>query len=58
MDLIQLLASMKDENGRALVEGFYDDVPPFTPEEKKLVAGNVYAHVWQQAMSGEFARAA
>lgn len=32
--------------------------PPFTPEEKKLVAENVYAHVWQQAMSGSFARAA
>ncbi|WP_292404569.1 type I restriction enzyme endonuclease domain-containing protein, partial [Mesorhizobium sp.] len=32
--------------------------PPFTPEEKKLVASNVYAHVWQQAMSGGFARAA
>jgi type I restriction enzyme R subunit len=32
--------------------------PPFTPEEKKLVANNVYAHVWQQAMSGGFARAA
>ena len=32
--------------------------PPFTPEEKKMVAGNVYAHVWQQAMSGGFARAA
>ncbi|TIM10231.1 type I restriction endonuclease subunit R [Mesorhizobium sp.] len=32
--------------------------PPFSPEEKKLVAGNVYAHVWQQAMSGGFARAA
>ena len=31
--------------------------PPFTPEEKKLVADNVYAHVWQQAMSGGFARA-
>jgi type I restriction enzyme R subunit len=26
--------------------------PPFTPEEKKLVAEGVYAHVWQQAMSG------
>ena len=32
--------------------------PPFTPEEKKLVADNVYAHVWQQAMSGGFARVA
>jgi type I restriction enzyme R subunit len=26
--------------------------PPFTPEEKKQIADNVYAHVWQQAMSG------
>ena len=26
--------------------------PPFTPEEKEAVAGNVYAHVWQQAMNG------
>lgn len=26
--------------------------PPFTVNEKKVVAGNVYAHVWQQAMSG------
>lgn len=32
--------------------------PPFTLEEKKLVAKNVYAHVWQQSMSGEFAKAA
>jgi type I restriction enzyme R subunit len=32
--------------------------PPFTPEEKKLVADNVYAHVWQQAMRGGFARVA
>jgi type I restriction enzyme R subunit len=31
--------------------------PPFTAEEKKLVADNVYAHVWQQAMSGVFASA-
>jgi type I restriction enzyme R subunit len=29
--------------------------PPFTADEKRLVAGNVYAHVWQQAMSGGFA---
>ena len=38
MDLIQLISSMKDENGRVLVEGFYDDVPPFTPEEKRILA--------------------
>ena len=32
--------------------------PPFTAEEKKAVAAEVYAHVWQQAISGEFARVA
>lgn len=32
--------------------------PPFSAEEKNLVAANVYAHVWQQAMNGEFAKAA
>lgn len=31
--------------------------PPFTTEEKKLVADSVYAHVWQQAMQGSFAAA-
>ena len=32
--------------------------PPFTGEEKTSVANNVYAHVWQQALSGRFATAA
>ena len=32
--------------------------PPFTADEKKAVADEVYAHVWQQAVSGEFAEAA
>ena len=32
--------------------------PPFTPEEKQAVAAEVYTHVWQQAVSGEFAMAA
>ena len=32
--------------------------PPFTAEEKKAVADEVYAHIWQQAVSGEFARVA
>ena len=32
--------------------------PPFTADEKKVVAAEVYAHVWQQAVSGEFTRAA
>jgi type I restriction enzyme R subunit len=26
--------------------------PPFTDNDKKLVAENVYAHIWQQAISG------
>jgi len=38
MDLIHLLGSMKDDNGRVLVEGFYDDVPPLSPEEKRSLA--------------------
>jgi type I restriction enzyme R subunit len=32
--------------------------PPFTPEEKKLAAGGVYAHVWQQAVRGDFSATA
>ena len=32
--------------------------PPFTAEEKKSVAAEVYAHVWQRAVRGEFMRAA
>ena len=32
--------------------------PPFTEEEMKVVASNVYDHVWQQAVSGIFAIAA
>jgi len=26
--------------------------PPYTEEEKELVAASVYAHVWRQAISG------
>ena len=32
--------------------------PPFTAEEKTALAAAVYTHVWQQAVSGEFASAA
>jgi len=38
MDLAQLLASMKDRNGLVLVENFYDDVPPLSEEEKRILA--------------------
>lgn len=37
MLLVKLLASMKDENGRVLVSGFYNDVIPLGPEEKKAL---------------------
>ena len=38
MRLGRLLASMKDESGKVLVEGFYDDVTPLTPTEKRALA--------------------
>ena len=63
--LAELDRFWEKEQTKADVEVFILDsvyaglpTPPFTPEEKKLVAGNVYAHVWQQAMNGGFARAA
>ncbi len=37
MMMAKLLASMKDENGRVTVKGFYDDVIPLTPDEKKAL---------------------
>lgn len=37
MRLAALLASMKDESGRATVSGFYDAVPPLTPEERAIL---------------------
>jgi type I restriction enzyme R subunit len=63
--LAELDRFWEKEQTKADVEVFILDevfaslpTPPFTPEEKKLVAGNVYAHVWQQAMSGGFATTA
>ncbi|MXX74482.1 MAG: type I restriction endonuclease subunit R [Holophagales bacterium] len=32
--------------------------PPFTPEEKETIAGEIYDHVWQRAVRGEFSIAA
>ncbi len=37
MMLATLLASMKDKNGRVTVKGFYSDVIPLTPSEKKAL---------------------
>jgi acetylornithine deacetylase/succinyl-diaminopimelate desuccinylase-like protein len=36
--LARLLASMKDENGRVLVRGYYDDVVPLTAAERAAIA--------------------
>ncbi len=38
MMMAKLLASMKDENGRVTVKGFYDDVIPLSPTEQKALA--------------------
>ena len=38
MSLAQLLASMKDHDGRILVEGFYDSVEPLSEAERKAIA--------------------
>ncbi len=38
MMLSKLLASMKDDNGRVTIKGFYDDVIPLTEGEKKALA--------------------
>jgi len=38
MELSRLLASMKDADGRVLIEGYYDDVTPLGGVEKKALA--------------------
>ena len=37
MRLAKLLAGMKDDNGRVLIEGFYDDVVPLGAEERQAL---------------------
>jgi acetylornithine deacetylase/succinyl-diaminopimelate desuccinylase-like protein len=36
--LTRLLATMKDESGRVLIRGWYDDVTPLSPLEKRAIA--------------------
>ncbi len=38
VELVQLLASLRDEEGRILIPGFYDDVRPLTAPEQAAVA--------------------
>ena len=37
-ELVRLLASMKDDRGHVLVQGFYDGLEPLAPEEKAMLA--------------------
>jgi acetylornithine deacetylase/succinyl-diaminopimelate desuccinylase-like protein len=37
MSLVRLLASMKGESGRVLIKGWYDDVTPLGPLERKVI---------------------
>jgi acetylornithine deacetylase/succinyl-diaminopimelate desuccinylase-like protein len=37
LSLVQLLASMKDDNGNILVDGYYDDVVPLSASEKEAL---------------------
>ena len=37
-NLVRLLASMKDSSGRVAIAGFYDDVVPLTPAERRALA--------------------
>lgn len=37
--LAELLASMKDPDGRILVAGFNDGIPPFTADDRKILDG-------------------
>lgn len=38
MDLVQLLATMKNNKGEVTIDGFYDDVQPLTQAERKALA--------------------
>jgi acetylornithine deacetylase/succinyl-diaminopimelate desuccinylase-like protein len=38
MSLARLLTSMKDDSGRVLVQGFYDDVEPLSATERRAIA--------------------
>src|ERR1700693_4507704 len=38
MELSRLLASMRDANGRVLIDGYYDDIVPLSPLEKEALS--------------------
>jgi acetylornithine deacetylase/succinyl-diaminopimelate desuccinylase-like protein len=37
MQLAELLATMKDDSGKVLVDGFYDGIPPLSADERKIL---------------------
>jgi acetylornithine deacetylase/succinyl-diaminopimelate desuccinylase-like protein len=39
MRLAELLATMKDDNGKVTIAGFYDGIPPFSAEERAILDG-------------------
>ena len=39
MRLVQLLATMKGDDGRVLIKGFYDGLPPLAAEEQAILDG-------------------
>jgi len=39
MRLAQLMATMKDEQGRTTIAGFYDSVPPLTAQQRQVLKG-------------------
>ena len=63
--LAELDRFWEKEQTKADVEVFILDevfirlpTPPFTTKEKEALAGKVYSHIWQQAISGGLAKAA
>ena len=38
LSLVRLLATMKDDNGNILIDGYYDDVVPLSAKEKEAIA--------------------
>jgi acetylornithine deacetylase/succinyl-diaminopimelate desuccinylase-like protein len=51
-ELVHLLASMRDATGNCLIEGFYDDVKPATPEEQQLLADIPFDDAGMRAFLG------
>ncbi len=50
--LAQLLASMKDEQGRVVIEGFYDGIPPLSEAERKILRAVPDDHPGLQKLLG------